>query len=1360
MKHISSIFLICFLGLFTSPASAQPYRISHFGAENGLSNNYIVSLAQDRKGYIWIATESGLNRFDGQQFIVYDKSNSGLTSNELNAVLTDPVEDKVWIGTQRDGLCCFDYATEKISSMSVEDKGGLASNDIPSLTLASDGGIWITHYHMGIQHFNPRKQEFTDYNWNTVKGLPRRYWTARDDGQGNLYVGHVLDGLSIIDLKKKTVRNYRHEPNNLSSIPGNEVYSICVDHNKQVWIGTNEGAALFNPTTRKFTVFQYKKGDEHSLLPGAVMDIKQMKNGDIWFATSMGGVSILDMQGNTFTDARNIRFRNITVTNDEYGLTGPFVRRLLQDSFGNIWVGNYRDGLDFISYEPNIFNTLRYTTEKQGRIRYKQVWSLCMDHNNQLWMGGESELAIYKKGEKIQVIPLPTSVSHPHSYVRALHEDSRERIWIGTWEAGLFCYEPERKMFNPISGSETQVTDVRCFYEDPDGKLWIGTRNGIYAYTNERLAAEESLNDQLKDWIVQGIYRDPKGCLWVGTFGKGIYIFNPQGKLLMNHQKENGFPSNAVNSLTADSQGRIWVATREGAVLFPDVARPESYRVFGSAEGLKNTQVRSIREDKDGNIWLSTNAEISRLNESRKMFYNYDHRDGIPMGNYMDGASVLAADGMLYFGSQNGACGFDPSALSAAQIIAPVTITHFFVYSKQTESKDVEVSLPLSPGKIVLPHDQNTFKISFNMLDYTQNSQVEFAYMMEGLEDVWYSTQGENQVTFRNIPPGKYTFKVRTRLRNQEWEEEIATLPVTIRPPFWLAWYAKTVYFLLAAALVYILISFYKRKLDLESSLQVERKNSQNKQELNDERLRFYTNITHELRTPLTLILGPLEDLLSDNTLSPKHANKISIIRDSATRLLNLINGILEFRKTETQNRKLSVARGDLAELMQETELRYKELNRNPKVNFQVRIETTETQLFYDAATLTTILDNLLSNAAKYTSEGDITLTLRAVEENGVKYTEICVSDTGHGIAPDALPHIFERYYQANSKYQASGSGIGLALVKGLADLHEATLNVSSQLEAGTTFTLRLLTDNTYPNALHADKHPEGAGTAAATASAGEVPSTTGEAPSAEEVPAEDSRPLLLIVEDNADIREYIRQSLSEDFDILTAEDGSRGWALAQERIPSIIVSDIMMPIMDGIELCRLVKDDIRTSHIPVILLTAKDTLQDKEEGYTAGADSYLTKPFSAKLLHSRINNLLEARKRLAARLTSILPPSEQGTDSTDVLNPLDNEFLQRITQIIEDNLEMEKMDIAFIADKMCMSHSTLYRKIKGVADTSANEFIRKVKMKNGVRFLLSGKYSISEISYMTGFSSVAYFRQCFKSEFNMTPSEYLKQKA
>ena len=858
------------------------------------------------------------------------------------------------------------------------------------------------------------------------------------------------------------------------------------------------------------------------------------------------------------------------------------------------------------------------------------------------------------------------------------------------------------------------------------------------------MSYEKELNAQLPDIMVHGIIRDKNGKLWVGTFGKGVVVFDEDDKKLYNFTTDHSFPSNAVNYMMEDSRKRILVATREGIIIFKDVSQPNVFVSFGAKEGLENTQVRAIQEDHDGYIWISTNGGISRLDEKNKRFYNYNYHDGIPMGDFMDGSTCITPDGTLFFGSQNGACYFNPRELSSPREVSPVTITQFFIYNKQTESRDTRLPVPISNRIVELPYNQNTFNISFNVLDYTQSSQVEFSYMLEGLENAWYSTQGDNQVTFRNIPHGNYVFKVKTRFRNQEWNENAAQLTVVIAPPLWLTWYAKLGYVILFIFALYALLRFYKRKLDLESSLEVERKQSLNKQELNEERLRFYTNITHELRTPLTLILGPLEDLLSDATLSPKHANKISIIHDSATRLLNLINRILEFRKTETQNRKLSVVKGDLGQLVQEVGLRYKELNPNNKVNYHIHIETEDTEIFYDADMITIILDNLMSNAAKYTSEGDITLSLRSVEENQIKYTEISVSDTGHGIDAEALPHIFDRYYQAKSKYQASGSGIGLALVKGLSELHEGILKVESAVDTGTTFTLRLLTENTYPNAIHAQHDMEKKPMDAEETTITDTPT--------------ENHPIVLVVEDNTDIREYIRSSFTELYEVITAKDGKEGWELAQARIPNIIVSDIMMPVMDGIELCKRIKEDMRTSHIPVILLTAKDSLQDKEEGYASGADSYLTKPFSAKLLHSRINNLLETRKKIASllALADTQPKQESAVSS---LNKLDNEFLQKITQIIEENLEMEKMDIAFIADKMCMSHSTLYRKIKGLTDMSANEFIRKVKMRKGVELLMSGQYTISEIAYMIGFSSVAYFRQCFKDEYGMSPSDYVKQK-
>jgi CheY-like chemotaxis protein/anti-sigma regulatory factor (Ser/Thr protein kinase) len=480
--------------------------------------------------------------------------------------------------------------------------------------------------------------------------------------------------------------------------------------------------------------------------------------------------------------------------------------------------------------------------------------------------------------------------------------------------------------------------------------------------------------------------------------------------------------------------------------------------------------------------------------------------------------------------------------------------------------------------------------------------------------------------------------------------------------------------------------------------------------------------------------------------LSEYYSRKIEIIHGSAKRLHSVINQILEFRKAETQNQKLTVSKGNLANLVTEIGLHYKEMNRNSRVKYRIDIEAKDVYLYFDPDMLATILHNLLSNAVKYTPEGEIRLCLRQVEENGIVCMEIEVSDTGYGIKPEALPHIFERYYQAKGTHQASGTGIGLALVKSLTDLHEGTIRVESAMGKGTVFTFHILKDNAYPNALHREDR--------------DTHTVEGLIPDKNlhrEENESDTRPIVLVVEDSADIREYIASSFSDDYHIMVAADGKEGLALAQKHIPNIIISDIMMPVMDGIELCKAIKEDMHTSHIPVILLTAKDTIQDKEEGYISGADSYLTKPFSTKLLHSRIDNLLESRRKLAQQIVANVREFKPGDKSKPIMSSLDEEFLAKITELVKSN--PDKLDISFIAEKMKMSHSTFYRKIKGLTGITANEFIRKIKLRNSLQLLMSGKYNISEIAYMAGFDNVDYFRECFKKEYGLSPKEYLKTK-
>ena len=1350
MKTCCLISIVCFLCLSLNLHAFQDdLTLRRMGVEQGLSNNYVVDITQDRQGCVWIATESGLNKFDGRYFTVYNRNNSEISGNEHNALLSVPEDNTIWVGTQRDGISIFDVGNQTFETLDVY--GGLVTNDVTDLKMAADGGVWITHYHLGIDHYDRKTKKIECYSTSNVKGFMGRNWTSCDDGKGHLYVGHVSDGLSIIDLKTRTCENFRHSPDDSKSIPSNTVHAIFIDSAERIWVGTENGLALFNPATKEFTTFRNQPDNPNSLLSNQVYDISQTRNGNIWICTNMGGVSILDLRQNSFIRPEQVQFRNLVVTNDVHGLSSPNARCVFEDSFGNIWIGNYRGGVDVISHLQPLFKTLPYQMKRYGEYTNKQVWGINVDMDGRLWLGGENEVAIFDKGRMKDLLK-PQAVKNTH--VNVIYRDRSGDLWMGMYLDGVTVYRHKTGRMERIAEGYPNL-DVRCFFEDMDGKMWIGTESGIYSYAGGRFCCEDSINNQLSDNMVHSILRDRQGKLWIGTFGKGVQILNRHNNLVYNLTTNNGMPSNAVSHLFMDSEGRVWAATRNGLVFFERTDNPNAYRIFLEKDGIANSYIRAIQEDGRGNIWFSTNNGISCLESVTGAFKNYTFHDGVPRGDFMDGSVCCTADGIIYFGSQNGVCYFNPSILDDNGKVAPVAFTECRSMTGDLRPEYAEVMVPIAKNKVTLSYKNNNLRISFNVTDVSQAGQVEYIYQMEGLNDSWYNTHGENQVTFRNLPYGSYTFKVNARMRNQNWtDDNIASLALVIEPPFWLAWYAKLLYVVVACLILFLILRFYKHKLDLENKLSLEHQQLENGEKLNAERLRFYTNITHELRTPLTLIIGPLEDLLSDKSLPQKHAERISIIHSNANRLLALINQILEFRKTETQNRKLLIEKADIGKLVKEIGLGFKELNQNSRVDIEVVIETEETEIYFDPEMVRIIINNLMSNARKYTSEGKIILSLSSHEDEGQKYTDLKVKDTGFGIDPESLPHIFDRYYQAEGKHQASGTGIGLALVKSLADLHEAKISVESMLNEGSCFTLSLRTDNTYPHAQH--KEVSGFSKSVAT-----------EAVRESAVEGEDTRPVMLVVEDNNDIREYIQSSFEDAYEVLTASNGKEGWDIAKVRIPSVIISDIMMPIMDGIAFCKRVKQDMRTSHIPVILLTAKDSIQDREEGYAVGADSFIAKPFSARLLSKRIENLLAGRRKLAgliaAKTVSSVGSSTQEAlkdlgEGNHTLNRLDREFLDKVNRIIEENLSMEKIDVAFIADKMCMSHSTLYRKIKCLTDMSVNEFVRKIKLKKSVELLLGGEYSIAEISDLAGFSSVAYFRQCFKDEYGMAPSEYLKQ--
>ena len=1332
MKY-TLIFVLLWL---SSYSVAQKYSIDNLNKANGLSSNYVNDIVQDRNGFIWIATEAGLDRFDGRNFTNYNITNSNLQDATISALLYDEEENLLWIGTKAN-LSILDCTTSKIRNYAELD--GVHLSNIVHLARSKDNKIWITNYYDGIVCYDKVKKQATHYSSKEIKGLVNDNWCSFDDGKGNVYIGHTDKGLSIINRATNNLRHYCNDPKNTKSLPGNTVFTINSDRQGNIWVGTNQGLALFNPHKNEFINFKHNPNNPFSLVGNQIYSIREMNDGSIWITADIGGISILDLYEIDHTKPELVRFRNILHDTGEFSLSSGNIRSLLQDSFGNIWIGNFSRGLDFISHIPTPFHVLAYNHTIEPKLgKGKSVWGIYADNKDQIWVGSENEVAFYKKNKLQQRYDLTPYHGKYSSPIFSIAEDGEENMFFGMMEDGLIKLDNITKQIRRID-SEFGNLDVITFFEENKEKIWIGTRNGIYIYSNGKLEKESRISNQLTAQSVYGIRRDKQGKLWVGTYGAGIFVFDIKGKLTQHLSMQQGFFSNAISHLLMDSRGGLWAASRDaGLGYIPDTKSPRIFHKYGVNEGLRSLFIRAIQEDKSGNIWFSSDNGISCWNRTSHKISNYDNYDGIPIGNFIDGSVALATDGTIYFGSLNGVCYFNPEDVIVKHPISKIQIIDCRDIS--TEKKRNGELLPFSEGNnIDLKYNQNSFRISFVIPDYAQSQKVEYSYMMDGLQEVWPNTLEDNQVTFRNISPGTYVFRVKARLKNQDWDEEnIATLNIRVSPPLWLSVYAKVIYLLVVFLIIYLVIRSYKKRLKLKSFREIERKNILNEQNLNQERIGFYTNITHELRTPLTLILGPLEDLTKDRQLPAHYAPKINSIHASALQLLNLINQLLEFRKTETQNRKLVVAKRDISNLVTEIGLYYVELNRNPDLKFNIQVNTEQTIIYVDAEIVTIILNNLLSNAIKYTPKGEISITLSSIYENGDSFTEIKVSDTGHGIAPDALPYIFDRYFQAKSKYQISGTGIGLSIVKSLVELHEGTINVESEIEKGTIFTFRLLTENTY------NLIPDDNGYSRSTLSI------------TEEDTVSDSL-MILVVEDNTQICEYISSSLSQDYLIITAENGKTGLLQAQEKVPNIIISDVLMPEMDGIEFCRLVKNDIRTCHIPVILLTAMDSIFDKEKGYESGADSYITKPFSISLLKGRIQNILDNRHRVAGQLIS---SDLKGSNSIKkgLPNPLDEEFLSKLKSFILENIDTPQLDVPLLANKINMSYSAFYRKTKALTGLSPNEFIRKTKIKKSTELLISGPYNISEVAYMTGFNDVPYFRRCFKEEYGMTPSDYIKK--
>jgi len=1371
-------------------AISNTSHFDHIAIREGLSNGFVNDMTLDGQGFLWVATNSGLNRIAGKTVTKFFKSNSGLSSDEFTCIYYNRATNSIWVGTRLDGISVYDIDSGEFKVFDKEN--GLLGMDIADIIDAADGGIWILTRNEGIQHYNPADGTFSNMTRDDYGYLKHNTRCMADDGAGKLYVAHFGMGLTVIDIKKRKAENFVTDAAGSNGLLSDFVRTIMIDSRQNIWVGTNNGAVIFNPSTKKFSEIPTKGG----MIPDNIHDIYETRDGIILISSDLGEVTQLELENN---NPDGSAYYNVTsVSPSDSGLSSPNVRKIQEDAYGNLWIGHYSSGVDFVHKDQPLFKNDNLS-DLNGKPH--KIYGIAFDRDGNLWLGGENMLALYRNGSVVRSWDLSPYLNRQKSVVAEVFSDSQGNIWLGINDVGVLRYDPRKDSFVHVDLG--QPLDVQAFWEDKDGRIWIGTEigpsNSLFSYKDGTLVIEKSYNDKMPRPTLSSIMRDNKERLWIGSIAKGLYVFNDAGERLVKMGEGDGLPSDNINSIFQDSEGTVWIGTSEGLVRMEDENDFRKFRVYDHCNGLAESNIRSICEDLKGNLWVSTYSGISCLKKGKDHFENYDFRDGLSDGGFSANSVALAADGTIYWGSIGGLSSFNSWSVNECRRIPHLQLVSF----ESVDSEDKGHLVARNKGVFFVPYDENSIRIQFTVDNYAEVSQIEYSYLLENIDKEWQYIGNNGVLNFKSLPGGhRYKLKLRARLKNGEWNEDnILVVSIQVGSPFWLSWYAILVYIVIALVILSFAMNAYRRRLRLHNrmevqnrTLELERKQRQDEQDLNNERMRFYTNIAHELRTPLTLIIGPLEDLCHDKSLPESVISQVKGIHGSSIRLLNLINQIMEFRKTETQNKELVVTKGSLSDLITEIGLRYKELYKNDKVEFQLTVERLNTPMFFDREIVTTIVNNFISNAIKYTANGHIRLSLDACMEGDEQYARISVEDTGYGIDAEMLPHIYDRYFQAKGKHQASGTGIGLALVKSLSELHKGILKVDSRLGVGSTFSFLIRMNEIYPEATHKDVNK----VEVEDVLIDETGDDGGELQ------------IILVVEDNAEIREYIGNSFKENFKVISAADGNEGLELALSHLPDIVISDIMMPGMDGIQLCKTLKEDIRTSHIPVILLTAKDSINDKEEGYESGADSYITKPFSARLLKARVINLLEGRKRLSSLImkkvsapvdiadsliaddTEVNPvaPSVPGvadhageSDVTAVkekakgsgekslpgsagdsgegiprLCRLDREFLSRFDRVIEENLNVEKLDMAFLIDSMNMSHSTLYRKVKVLTGMSPADYVKKYKLRKSIELLRSRDYNVTEIAFRTGFNSPEHYRGAFKDEYGVSPTQFLKR--
>jgi signal transduction histidine kinase/ligand-binding sensor domain-containing protein/DNA-binding response OmpR family regulator len=1372
--------LLLLLLVTSAVAQQEPKsRTKRYGIKDGLSQGVVNSIMQNDQGLMWFATEDGLNRFDGYSFKVfkYDPDNNlGLADNFIQSIFKDS-EGICWVSSRK-GLHRFDERKEQFTLFKHPAPATSAgpNNDVSFITEGSAGNLWIAWYGGGFASFNKKTNTFTPYDDHTLPQLSStQTLTLLEDKFGLLWVGTQNGGIDVFKVSKGTIVKKHESLSGKNLLPSMNVRCFAEDVSGNIWIGTANGLVLYKRQENKFYTFN----SSHSGIAGkSIFTLLADSHENLWIGVQGGGLYSLDLRQFSNRALDDVIFKHIENLND-YNISKRTILSLYEDKDKNLWAGTFGDGVYMISSVKEKFIKVQTRQYTNASVSFVQYYGMCYDESGNLWLGTDGD-GIYKSritGEVVKHYKADgrTRGLTDNAILTALR-DHHNNLWFGTYSQGLFKYDAQHDAFINYRyvGDQSGGKDVRVIFEDSRHNLWIGTNRGGLCLVDEGTQTYRNVPGSggiLREGDIRAITEDKTGGLWIGCYGDGLHYFDrttgKSQRYFHTSETDDQLKSNVVFALCLDRKGKVWIGTGGGGLSAYDPTAKIITR-FSEKDGLANNTIYAILADNADNLWISTNKGISKYETGKGQFYNYDVNDGLQEGQF-NPASALYNDiaGYMCFGGTMGLNIFYPDQVVEHLKKPKVMISGFQLFNKPVEvnsknENDFALDEVISLTKeITLKHDQSVFTFEFVGLNYSYPEKNKYAYKLEGLDHDWNYVGNQRSATYRYLEPGTYTFKVKASNQENTWSDDYASIGITILPTFWRTPLAYFLYTIVIGGLCFAVMAVRKKQATLRKRLKIEKAQRKRERQLVQEKLSFFTEISHEFRTPLTLMIGPLEEMVTREGSYTPTGRKLKMVYRNAHKLLNLINKLLDYRKIESGNIVLKVTEDDIVAFTEEIYITFKELAVRKNIAFNFHADEPSLMAWFDKEKMEMVLNNIISNSFKYIGKGnEISISLRkqVTEKCPQGKIYIRIKDNGIGIPKKQLGSIFDWFYKGDSSGPMS-SGIGLALAKKLVHLHKGEIYVESVEGSGSTFSIKipLGKDHFKPNeiviATNEDKFLlNGNVSPAITPPTAMVLDDHEE----EETTGKKGQRSLLIVEDDEDIRLFLKEYFERSYRILEASHGKEGLALTAEHHVDLIISDIMMPEMNGIDFCKALKSNIRTSHIPVILLTAKTSLTHHKEGIEIGADAYITKPFSPEMLTLTMNNLLQSRENLKRFYRNLFTVNGNGAAAPEAHSP-DEKFLQSIYDILKANLDHPDFNVNELCESLNMSRSLLYKKVKMLTGLSPVEYLRSLRMQEAAQLLKSKKYKVFEVVYMVGFSDLKYFRQCFVKEFGYAPSEFLK---